>query len=69
MANATSANWSECPRCGEPLRIDPQTGEIELCATCESSVSPLAGALAGFFLVFIVTSMGYLIYYSIAMLW
>ena len=69
MADATSANWSECPRCGTPLLIDPKTNQIEPCANCESMVSPVAGALFGFFLVFIVTSMGYLIYYSIRMLW
>jgi len=69
MADVTNSNWSECARCGSPLLIDPRTNRAEPCANCESMESPVAGSLAGFFLVFIVTAMGYLIYYSIKMLW
>jgi hypothetical protein len=66
---AAQSKWSECPRCGSSLRVDPETNQVEECARCASSVSPLSESLFGFFLVFIITSMGYLIYFSTKMLW
>lgn len=33
-------NWGTCPKCGEPVLIDPATGRTEPCATCSSRKSP-----------------------------
>jgi uncharacterized protein (DUF983 family) len=33
-------NWGTCPKCGEPVLIDPKTGKAELCANCASRKSP-----------------------------
>ncbi|HEX4412059.1 MAG TPA: hypothetical protein VH107_00430 [Lacipirellulaceae bacterium] len=33
-------NWGTCPRCGEPVLIDPVTHKAEPCATCASRKSP-----------------------------
>lgn len=36
---AGNDNWGTCPKCGEPVMIDPKTGEAEPCATCVSAAS------------------------------
>jgi hypothetical protein len=35
-------NWTTCPRCSEPLLIDPTTGKPDICANCQSNASPMA---------------------------
>ena len=36
----SNENWGKCPTCGEPVLIDPKTGETQPCATCASRKSP-----------------------------
>jgi uncharacterized protein (DUF983 family) len=33
-------NWHTCPKCGEPVLIDPKTGRVQPCANCTSQKSP-----------------------------
>ena len=37
---ASNENWGACPKCGEPVLINPSTGEMEPCAACASRKSP-----------------------------
>jgi hypothetical protein len=32
-------NWGVCPKCGEPVLIDPVTNQPQLCANCASMAS------------------------------
>ena len=42
---AHNDNWKECPTCGEPVLIDPQTGQTQPCANCATVKSkPIAAA-------------------------
>jgi len=38
-------NWGTCPKCGQPVLIDPATGVAEPCAACVSHASPTGRAL------------------------
>ena len=38
-------NWGVCPKCGEPVLRNAETGVAEPCANCESEASPEGGAL------------------------
>lgn len=42
MSNITASNenWGTCPKCGEPVLINPSTGKMEPCAACASRKSP-----------------------------
>lgn len=42
-------NWGTCPKCGEPVLIDPRTGQAQPCANCKSQKSP--GVAVGTLLV------------------
>jgi uncharacterized protein (DUF983 family) len=42
---ASNENWGACPKCGEPVLIDPATGIAEPCAACMSHASPTGRAL------------------------
>ena len=37
---ASNDNWGVCPKCGEPVLINPSTNEMEPCAACASRKSP-----------------------------
>lgn len=37
---ASNENWGTCPKCGEPVLINPSTGKLEACAACASRKSP-----------------------------
>jgi hypothetical protein len=37
---ASNENWVACPKCGEPVLINPSTGKMESCAACASRKSP-----------------------------
>jgi hypothetical protein len=39
-STASNENWGTCPRCGEPVLVNPSTGMREPCATCASRKSP-----------------------------
>lgn len=36
MNTESNENWGTCPKCGEPVLIDPNTGKMQPCATCAS---------------------------------
>ena len=36
----SNENWGACPKCGEPVLINPSTGMMEPCAACASRKSP-----------------------------
>jgi uncharacterized protein (DUF983 family) len=38
-------NWVACPRCGEPLLIDPKSGKAEACANCASLANKKMGTI------------------------
>jgi hypothetical protein len=44
---ASNDNWGTCPKCGEPVLINPSTGQIEPCASRKSP-----GIAVGTILVF-----------------
>ena len=39
-STASNENWGTCPKCGEPVLINPSTNKMEPCATCASRKSP-----------------------------
>lgn len=39
-STASNENWGTCPKCGDPVLINPSTNKMELCAACASRKSP-----------------------------
>jgi uncharacterized protein (DUF983 family) len=63
----SNENWGTCPKCGEPVLIDPKTGKMQPCATCASQSSP--GVAMGVVLVIAgIAAIGGLIYLCIRIL-
>ena len=49
---ASNENWAPCPKCGAPVLVDRNTGEIEKCARCDPHAMGLALVARGTFLLF-----------------
>lgn len=47
---AQNDNWKTCSKCGEPILIDPKTGQVQPCANC-ATVNSKPIAAAGFLLI------------------
>ena len=65
---ATNENWGTCPKCGEPVLIDPATGVAESCATCASHASPTGRALGTAWIVAGIFAIVVLVYVCIQLL-
>ena len=63
-----NANWGVCRQCGEPVLVDPTTGEMQSCAACASGRSKLAGALGVALLVAGFATVAALIYLCVHIL-
>lgn len=60
-------NWATCPKCGEPVLIDPKTGLVQPCANCASQKSP--GTAVGSLLIIAgVVAIIVLVYFCIRIL-
>jgi uncharacterized protein (DUF983 family) len=66
-STASNENWGTCPRCGEPVLINPSTGKMEPCAACESRKSPGVAIGTMLFIAGIVAVVG-LVYLCIRIL-
>lgn len=67
-STATNENWGTCPKCGEPVLIDPSTGTAEPCAACASHASPTGRALGTTWIVAGIALIVILVYVCIQML-
>ena len=65
---ARNENWGTCPQCGEPVLIDPNSGQAEPCATCASLSSQGVGRLGIFLLVSGTAAVAALIYVCVRIL-
>lgn len=61
-------NWGQCPKCGEPVLIDPDTGKAEPCAACASLSSKQVGIMGIVLLVMGIVAVGGLVYFCIRIL-
>jgi uncharacterized protein (DUF983 family) len=64
-STATNENWGGCPKCGQPVLIDPATGVAEPCAACASHASKGGRALGIFWLVLCLAAIVALVYFCI----
>ncbi len=62
-------NWGTCPKCGEPVLIDPDSGQAQPCANCASLASRGAGVMGIVLLLVGVVAIVGLVYFCIRMLW
>ncbi len=46
MTTGGNENWGQCPKCGSPVLIDPNTNRAEPCANC-ASLASRTGLYAG----------------------
>jgi len=46
VAANINENWGQCPKCGSPVLVNPNTGRAEPCANC-LALSSKAGLFAG----------------------
>ena len=61
-------NWGTCPKCGQPVMIDPKTGVAEPCATCLSSASPTGRTLGTLWILACLAAIAILVAVCIQML-
>jgi uncharacterized protein (DUF983 family) len=61
-------NWGTCPKCGEPVLLDPKTGQAEPCATCASLASKSAGSAGMALLIAGVVALIGLVYFCVSIL-
>ncbi len=61
-------NWGTCPKCGEPVMIDPKSGKAQPCATCASSASKMNVAMGIFLLAAGIAVIAGLVYFCIRIL-
>ena len=61
-------NWGKCPKCGEPVLKDPETGTLEPCAACASHESQRVGAMGAVLLVAGVAALVGLVYLCVKVL-
>ena len=50
MSQVGNENWSECPKCGARVLINPNTNQPEPCGNCKSQASR-TGLYGGVFLL------------------
>jgi hypothetical protein len=46
MTTGGNENWGQCPKCGSPTLIDPNTGRAEPCGNC-TALASRAGLYGG----------------------
>jgi hypothetical protein len=51
MAVGSNDNWGQCPKCGSPVLINPNTGRPEQCATCKSMKSRFGLFVGGYWII------------------
>jgi uncharacterized protein (DUF983 family) len=68
LNSATNDNWGTCPKCGQPVLIDPKSGVAEACATCLSNASPTGRTLGIIWIVAGLVAIGLLVVVCIQML-
>lgn len=69
IANAeNNENWGQCPKCGEPMLIDPNTGKTEPCAMCASLASKRVGVMGIGLLIAGIAAIVALVYFCVRIL-
>lgn len=68
VTSENNENWGKCPKCGEPVLKDPETGKFEPCAACASHASKRAGAMGTVLLIAGVAAIAGLVYLCIRIL-
>ena len=65
MTSAPNENWQDCPTCGAPVLVDPQSGRPDPCSSCAAKQSNVGLYLGGLALLIGLSGVAFLVYICI----
>jgi hypothetical protein len=68
MTNSGNENWGQCPKCGSPVLIDPNTGRTEPFGNCAALASRSGLYVGIYWIVAGLAVVGLIVYFCLRLI-